>query len=1030
MGLFNRLTRSDDVGNIDSASKRLKKLLKADQGTSITKKKATTIPAVLSAVRCISETLASLPLDLYRRLDDGKELADNRDLHRLLKFKPNDEMSSFQFRETMQLWLLTWGNAFANIQRAGNQKITGLWPIEPRRVKVFRRDNREPGYKVKVPNGEDRFVEQRNMLHLKGLSRNGMVGLSPIQEARQSLGLAKAMEEHGAKVFENGAHPGSVLRHPNQLSPEAKENLREEFENAYSGLNNAHRVAVLEEGLEWDPIQMSPEDLQMLDERKFQIREIARIFRIQPHLIQDLEDASFSNIETQTLEFVKYTLRPWLVRWEQDIRNQVIPEASQGNLFVEFNVDGLLRGDAETRSEFYRTGFQNGFFSPNDIRAMENLNPVDGGDEYYRPLNMTPIDGPDPELEGSETSEPTGGDTGEENSITAEDLEECGYEQKQGEVETRDGRTRQETAVNFRPIFDDAAGRVVRRELMEINDLIDRHLPQGDIQSFSEDLRDLFFEEESGEDSLQFFFKQQMRPPTLSLTNEILSIHRDENPEDIDLDAGKLMEEFVGDRSLLYAGRSVRTFLAKLKEERSKTRDEDLVATAQEEVEMREENKQEKMKKSLAHQTETFVTFEVYRSLRVERIIWTAVGDNCPICATLDGKDVTLGDPFVTPEQSISEVGYSPSEPVIKPPAHKACWTPDHDIFTKDGWKPVDSVSRGDKVWTMNMDTHQMEEDVVQDSWTRPHNGKIGHYNTKTIDLALTPDHNMAIVTSWRHKYSDDNSLEHVELQNLSDSSAVPRAPKWDGPNPDKVRIANREWPTERAMQFMGWWLADGTISPYNDGKKHQIGIRQYDDKAREYIGEICEDLFDTVWHGQDTVYCIVPFGDPLAEYLYRAGKSVEREIPEDLLIYGSETLRILFNHLVKGDGNVSYTNWDEDDGYPESKQITYYTSSHGMVDGMTELAMKIGKRVTTREASSPETQTFSDGKTYTQKKTSKEVGFGRNSWSQFRNHQLEWEEYSGNVVGVSMKNNPVVLVRRNGKTTWTGNCDCTLVRQ
>jgi hypothetical protein len=231
-------------------------------------------------------------------------------------------------------------------------------------------------------------------------------------------------------------------------------------------------------------------------------------------------------------------------------------------------------------------------------------------------------------------------------------------------------------------------------------------------------------------------------------------------------------------------------------------------------------------------------------------------------------------------------------------------------------------------------------------------------------------------------------------------------------------------------MQFMGWWLADGTIAPHNDGKKHQICIRQHDDEAREYIGEVCDDLFDTVWHGKDTIYNIVEPDDGLVDYLQDAGKSVNRKIPSDLLQYGSETLRILFNHLIKGDRHTYSSSWDEDDGYPESKHRTYCTSSSSMVDGMTELAMKIGKRVTTRENDERRTRTFSSGKTYTEKKTAKTVSFGRNSWSQFRNHQLEWEEYSGNVVGVSMKNNPVVLVRRNGKTTWTGNCDCTLVRQ
>ena len=228
--------------------------------------------------------------------------------------------------------------------------------------------------------------------HLRGLSNDGLDGYSPISLMRQAIGLSMAAEKFGAKFFGNDARPGGILLHPGQLGDEAAKRLTETWESRHGGLSGAHRVAVLEEGLSYKEIGIPPDDAQFLETRKFQVNEIARIYRIPPHMLADLERATFSNIEHQSIDFVTHTIRPWLVRWEQSIKQNLMVPADRDRYFAEFLVDGLLRGDTKSRYEAYAIGRQNGWFSADDIREMENLNPLpDGkGEEYLIPLNMIP----------------------------------------------------------------------------------------------------------------------------------------------------------------------------------------------------------------------------------------------------------------------------------------------------------------------------------------------------------------------------------------------------------------------------------------------------------------------------------------------------------------------------------------------------------------------------------------------------------------------------------------------------------------
>lgn len=356
--------------------------------------------AVYSCVRILSEALASLPLHIYRYKEDGKERIYNHSLFHILHDEPNSEMTSFVFRETLMSHLLIWGNAYAQIIRDGAGRVVALYPLLPNKIEVGRDKNGELFYiysrtSDENPNFKDYgnvVLRKQDVLHIPGLGFDGLVGYSPIAMAKNAVGMTIACEEYGASFFANGANPGGVLEHPGVLKDPKK--VRDSWNEVYRGTNNAHKVAVLEEGMKYQQIGIPPEEAQFLETRKFQINEIARLYRIPPHMVGDLEKSSFSNIEQQSLEFVKYTLGPWVIRWEQALQRSLLLPREKNDYFIKLNVDGLLRGDYQSRMNGYSIGRQNGWLSSNDIREMEDMNPIandEGGDLYLINGNMTKL---------------------------------------------------------------------------------------------------------------------------------------------------------------------------------------------------------------------------------------------------------------------------------------------------------------------------------------------------------------------------------------------------------------------------------------------------------------------------------------------------------------------------------------------------------------------------------------------------------------------------------------------------------------
>ena len=385
MGIFSGLFKSRDKPQDRTAGSAYSFYMGGTtSGKIVTERSAMQMTAVYSCVRILAEAVAGLI---------------EHPLYLLLHDEPNPEMSSFVFRETLMTHLLLWGNAYAQIIRNGKNEVVALYPLMPNKMSVDRDENGHLYYTYY--RGPDEAIKNKefavtltpsDVLHIPGLGFDGLVGYSPIAMAKNAIGMAIACEEYGAKFFANGAAPGGVLEHPGTIKDPQR--VRESWQSTFGGSGNSNKIAVLEEGMKYTPIGISPEQAQFLETRKFQINEIARIFRVPPHMVGDLEKSSFSNIEQQSLEFVKYTLDPWVVRWEQSIMRSLLSHDEKARYFVKFNLEGLLRGDYQSRMNGYAIGRQNGWMSANDIRELENLDRIpaeEGGDLYLINGNMLPL---------------------------------------------------------------------------------------------------------------------------------------------------------------------------------------------------------------------------------------------------------------------------------------------------------------------------------------------------------------------------------------------------------------------------------------------------------------------------------------------------------------------------------------------------------------------------------------------------------------------------------------------------------------
>ena len=359
-------------------------------GVTVTPESSMQLTAVYSCVRLLAETVAQLPMQTYRRRRDGsKEWLPDYPLQVTLAREPNDWQTSFEFREMMQGHLVTRGNAYARIIAGDRGAVTQLIPLHPGRMRPERMANGRLRFEYTTPDGRKETYLQDELFRLCGLSSDGISGLNPIELERDAIGGLKATETYGNKFFANSAKPGGFLTTDGPMKEEAAKQNRKMWEDVHRGADNAFRTAVLTDGLKWQAVGIDNEAAQFLESKKFGVVEICRIFRVPPHLVYDLERATFSNIEEQSLEFAIYTMLPWLRRWEEAISRDLIVEP---DVYVKFNMEGLLRGSAQARAALYQQALTSGWMSINEVRELEDMDPIADGDAHFIQGAMIPLE--------------------------------------------------------------------------------------------------------------------------------------------------------------------------------------------------------------------------------------------------------------------------------------------------------------------------------------------------------------------------------------------------------------------------------------------------------------------------------------------------------------------------------------------------------------------------------------------------------------------------------------------------------------
>jgi len=626
-------------------------------GVDVTELSSMRATAVFACVRLISGTIASLPLHTYQRLDRGKERAPDHPAHKLLHNRPNPEMSSYIWRQTAVAHMLLWGNSYNEIEYR-NHKPVAIWPIPPWRVKVTRGKRGFRYYEITDDNGQTITLPAWKVLQYPNITLDGMTGMSCIRAGAEAIGLSLAAEEFGARFFGEGANMGGVVEHPGKLSPQAHEGLKKDINEKYTGLGRAHRIMLLEEGMKYQRVGIPPNEAQFLETRKFQVAEIGRLFGIsQLHKIGDLERATFSNIEHQAIEFVTDTIRPLLINIEQENNYKLFGDSPY---FCEHLIDGLLRGDIKTRYEAYATARQWGWMNADDIRELENMNPLpDGqGQIYLVPLNMIPAD----QAALPALKEPEAEDDGDDNGR--------GYKEATEKRQYRDRMAllRARTAKSHEKIFLDAAQKVMTREKTHVLKALDKHMGERSISSFNDWLED-FYREFRG------FVKQTMKPAILTLAEAIRAISAQEvGIEEKEADAQRAIDDYIerqADRHVIRSKATIRQLIRKAEEENLDTKE--LIT---ERMDSWEQERPKQIASDSAVAVASLIAKTVFIAGGIQYLRWVAIGsESCPYCQELNGRIVGIEQPFVAKDGVLeSEDGaMSIYKPTLEPPLHKGC---------------------------------------------------------------------------------------------------------------------------------------------------------------------------------------------------------------------------------------------------------------------------------------------------------------------------------------------------------------------
>jgi HK97 family phage portal protein len=643
MGIISNLEKRSTLANpdswlLDSFGNR------SATGKSVNSDTAMTYTAYYACVRIIAETIASLPLHVYQRTARGKEKASGYPLHQVLHDMGNDEMTSFTYRETSMVHLLNYGNMYSEIEYDGGGRVRGLWPLNPLKMEVLRKSGRLV-YNYTLPSGEQVTLPRERVLHIPGMGFDGVKGYNPITLAREAIGLGLSAEEYGARFFGNGAKPGGVLEHPHTLKEDAQKNLRTSWNEMHQGLEKQHRIAILEEGMQYKQIGIPPEEAQFLETRKFQVTEIARFFRVPPHMLADLERATFSNIEHQSIEFVVHTVRPWLVRWEQAINAKLFGQEGRKKYFAEFNVDGLLRGDIKTRYEAYAIAIQNSWMNRNEVREKENMNPAEGLDEFILPMNMA-------------------------KDSDIEPIEEPQQRTEKRSLETRQQiscETRTNIATSYKRMMKDTLSRIMRREEADIMRQAKKQLRN--TETFLQWLSDFYRQHEE-------FFKKTTEPVVMGLAEAVQRSTAKEVGGQVGVtpELKEFVKEYIDKMGYRHTG----TSMVKLKRviEKAIQEERDLIEDLQSEFDDWQEDRLTFETDSETIRASNAIAKTSYIFLGVTLIRWVTQGsETCEFCQSLDGKVIGVHSSFLKEGEEIQakDGRLRVSSNIGHAPLHKGC---------------------------------------------------------------------------------------------------------------------------------------------------------------------------------------------------------------------------------------------------------------------------------------------------------------------------------------------------------------------
>ena len=639
----------------------------------VTPDSAMRFAAVFACTRVLAETLASVPLHHYERMaNGGRKHADNFPLAEVLK-NPNPFMTGFEFTEVLMKHLTSWGNAYAQLTYDARGQIVELWPLLPQNMLGSRIQGDERIYTYQDENGKIATISSQVMWHIKGLG-NGLDGLSPLGLMRRVIGLGLSAEEFGKKFFDNDARPGLVIQHPGALSEKATKNLKESWETDHKGVSKSHRIRILEEGMTLHEVGIPPEDAQFLETRKFQISEIARIYRIPPHMIADLDNASFSNIEHQGIEFVKYSILPWAKRFEESIYKFLYLPKDRANKYPEYLLAGLERGDIASRYTAYAQGKQNGWLSTNDIRKLENMDPVENGDMYLVPLNMVPADS----LADSSKLKSESSRMSADSSLPVSDVGTGGFEPPTSRTRTeqtenralRSVAVRHRISLSFERVILDTAERVMRREVNDVSKAVTKFMGKRDSAQFLIWL-DEFYQEHADFMTRQFF------PIFLSFAESIAAESMDEVAADADLK--DRLERFVRSYSGSFAAQQTGISLFRMKKALQDALDSgiDPAEAMNAELDHWRDARPGEIAMDQKTRAGSAVAKFVYSAVGILTLRWVTMGDTCPYCKALDGRVISIAKNFLSPGESFepegSEGPMTTTTDIGHPPLHSGC---------------------------------------------------------------------------------------------------------------------------------------------------------------------------------------------------------------------------------------------------------------------------------------------------------------------------------------------------------------------